>query len=146
MTDNPVPDDEGNDDEATTDPERSPMPPEDPETEPVHEGAGEAHPRVVTMALKRVGIPSPNYSSRGGSSVRLYVCTPLRAHDLPRPGGVFPEPGQRCLDRIGIDDTPNTVGKYVQRSGKAWTAAAANPYSIQAELCAFAEWGTATSG
>ena len=47
-------------------------------------------------------------------------------------------PGQRG----GIDDTTNTVGEYVQRSGKAWTAAAANPYSIQAELCAFAEWGS----
>ena len=44
MTDNPVPDDEGNDDEATTDPERWPMPAEDPETEPVHEGAESGPP------------------------------------------------------------------------------------------------------
>lgn len=35
------PDDEGNDDEATTqaDPERWPIPAKDPEEEPVHEGA-----------------------------------------------------------------------------------------------------------
>ena len=30
------------------------------------------------------------------------------------------------------------------RSGKAWTAADANPYSVQAELCAFADWDIAT--
>jgi hypothetical protein len=43
---------------------------------------------------------------------------------------------------VGVDDTPNTIGEYVQRPQKAWTAANANPVAIQAELCAFAAWST----
>ena len=46
----------------------------------------------------------------------------------------------------GIDDKPNLVGEYVTRSNKAWTAANANPYSIQTELCAFAKWGPSDWG
>jgi len=45
---------------------------------------------------------------------------------------------------VGIDDTPNTVGEYVDRNSKAWTASNANPVAVQAELCAFAAWDTAT--
>jgi hypothetical protein len=41
---------------------------------------------------------------------------------------------------VGIDDTANTVGEYVARGNKAWTAANANPVAVQAELCAFAAW------
>jgi hypothetical protein len=36
---------------------------------------------------------------------------------------------------VGIDDTVNTVGEYVTRDMKAWTAADANPVAVQAELC-----------
>lgn len=95
----------------------------------------------MKTALKRVGIPSPNYSSRGGSSVRLIVLhTAEGARTYQDLGAFFQNPASGVSSHVGIDDTPNTVGEYVQRSGKAWTAAAANPYSVQAELCAFAEW------
>jgi len=44
---------------------------------------------------------------------------------------------------VGIDDTAGTVGEYVRRDGKAWTASNANPVAVQAELCAFAKWDSA---
>src|SRR5215467_2106629 len=96
------------------------------------------------MALKRVGIPSPNYSSRGGSKVRLIVLhTAEGALTYQSLGSYFANPASQVSSHAGIDDTPNTVGIYVKRADKAWTAANANPYAIQAELCAFAEWDSA---
>jgi len=41
---------------------------------------------------------------------------------------------------VGADDTPNTIGEYVQRSDKAWTQANANPFCVSIELCGFAAW------
>jgi hypothetical protein len=97
------------------------------------------------MALKRVSIPSPNYSSRGGNAVRLIVLhTAEGATTYQSLGNYFANPSSGVSSHAGIDDTPNTVGEYVPRSGASWTAAAANGYSIQAELCAFAEWDAAT--
>jgi hypothetical protein len=97
------------------------------------------------MALKRVAIPSPNYSSRGGTGVRLIVLhTAEGATTYQSLGSYFANPASQVSSHVGIDDTPGTVGEYVPRSGKAWTAADANPYSVQAELCAFAEWDAAT--
>jgi hypothetical protein len=55
-------------------------------------------------------------------------------------GSYFQNPASGVSSHVGIDDTPNTVGEYVRRDGKAWTAGNANPWSIQAELCAFAAW------
>jgi hypothetical protein len=95
------------------------------------------------MALKRVDIASPNYSSRGGSNVRLVIVhTAQGATTIQSLGAYFANPASQVSSHTGIDDTPNTVGQYVQRPDKAWTAAAANPYSIQTELCAWAEWTT----
>jgi hypothetical protein len=58
-------------------------------------------------------------------------------------GNYFANPSSGVSSHVGIDDTPGTVGEYVRRDWKAWTAANANPWSIQAELCAFAEWDRA---
>lgn len=44
---------------------------------------------------------------------------------------------------MGIDDTAGEVGEYVTADKKAWTQGNANPYSVAAELCAFAEWDVA---
>lgn len=98
------------------------------------------------MALKRVAIPSPNYSSRGGSAVRLIVLhTAEGAANFRDLGSYFSNPASQVSSHVGIDDTPNEIGEYVEPvSGKAWTAANANPYSVQAELCAFADWSSAT--
>jgi len=97
------------------------------------------------MALKRVSIPSPNYSSRGGATVTTIVLhTAEGATDYQSLGSFFANPASGVSSHVGIDDTPNTVGEFVPRSGKAWTAANANPWSVQAELCAFADWDSAT--
>jgi N-acetylmuramoyl-L-alanine amidase len=91
--------------------------------------------------LRRVAIPSPNYSSRGGSTVTTIVLhTAEGALTYQSLGSFFQNPASGVSSHVGIDDTPNTVGEYVPRSGNAWTAAAANSWSVQAELCAFASW------
>jgi hypothetical protein len=50
-------------------------------------------------------------------------------------GNFFANPASGVSSHTGIDDTPNTIGVYVRREHKAWTAAGANPYAVQAELC-----------
>jgi hypothetical protein len=93
------------------------------------------------MTLQRVAIPSPNYSSRGGSAVRLIVVhTAEGATTYQSLGNYFASSASQVSSHVGIDDTPGVVGEYVRRDYKAWTAANANPYSVQAELCAFAAW------
>ena len=95
------------------------------------------------MTLERVRIPSPNYSSRGGAAVRLIVLhTAEGARTYQDLGAFFANPASGVSSHVGIDDTAAVIGEYVPRSGKAWTQANANPYSVAAELCAFAEWGS----
>jgi N-acetylmuramoyl-L-alanine amidase len=88
------------------------------------------------MTLNRVAIPSPNFSSRGGSKVRLIVIhTSEGATTYRSLGNFFASPSSGVSSHVGTDDTPNTVGEYVQRGNKAWTAANANPVAVQNELC-----------
>jgi N-acetyl-anhydromuramyl-L-alanine amidase AmpD len=99
---------------------------------------------MMTMALNRVWIPSPNYSSRGGSAVRLCVIhTAEGATTIESLGSWFANPSAEVSSHVGIDDKPGTVGEYVRADQKSWCAANANPYSIQAELCGFAAWSPA---
>ena len=94
------------------------------------------------MSLTRVSMPSPCYSSRGGEGVRLIVLhTAEGSTSIESLGAYFANPNTQASSHVGIDDKPNTVGEYVNRSQKAWTAANANPVAVQAELCAFASWG-----
>jgi hypothetical protein len=96
------------------------------------------------MALKRVPIWSPNYSSRGGSSVRLVVIhTAEGALTYQSLGSFFQSSSAGVSSHTGIDDTLGTIGEYVRRDQKAWTAANANPVAVQTELCAFAAWTSA---
>jgi N-acetylmuramoyl-L-alanine amidase len=93
------------------------------------------------MALERRPIPSPNYSSRGGASVRLIVIhTAEGARTIDELGNYFASSSSGVSSHVGIDDTPGVIGEYVKRGNKAWTAANANPVAVQAELCAFAKW------
>lgn len=88
------------------------------------------------MALKRVSLPSPNISSRGGAAVRLIVVhTSEGATTYQSLGSFFANPASQVSSHTGIDDTPGTIGEYCGRSNKAWTAANANPYAVQTELC-----------
>jgi hypothetical protein len=96
------------------------------------------------VALRRVSYPSPNYSSRGGATVTTIVIhTAEGARTIESLANWFANPANQVSSHTGIDDTPNTIAEYVPRSGKAWTAANANPWSIQTELCAFAAWDSA---
>jgi hypothetical protein len=96
------------------------------------------------MPLNRVWIPSPNYSSRGGSDVTTIVLhTAEGSTSIESLGSWFANPSSQVSSHVGIDDKANTVGEYVKRPNKAWTAASANPWAIQAELCAFAAWDSA---
>jgi hypothetical protein len=95
------------------------------------------------MSLKRVQIPSPNHSSRKGAAVRLIVLhTAEGALSIESLGSFFASPASQVSSHCGADDTPNTVGEYVQPAEKAWTVAAFNPISVNLELCAFASWTT----
>jgi hypothetical protein len=91
--------------------------------------------------LARVWIPSPNYSGRGGSAVRLIVLhTAEGALTYQSLGSFFASSSSGVSSHVGIDDTPGTVGESVRRDAKAWTQGNANPYAVSAELCAFASW------
>jgi len=96
------------------------------------------------MALKRVWMPSPNYSSRGGSAVRLIVVhTTEGARTIESLGSWFANSANQVSSHTGADDKANTVGEYVHRTNKAWTSSGANPVAVQIELCAFASWSAA---
>jgi hypothetical protein len=96
------------------------------------------------MALKRIQYPSPNYSSRGGSAVRLIVIhTAEGSRTIESLGSFFANPAAGVSSHAGADDKVNTIGVYVKRADKAWTASNANPVAVQLELCAFAAWDNA---
>jgi hypothetical protein len=96
------------------------------------------------VALNRVWLPSPNYSGRSGARVSTIVLhTAEGALTYQSLGNFFSSPSAGVSSHAGIDDTPGTVGEYVRRDYKAWTAANANPWAVQAELCAFAAWDAA---
>jgi hypothetical protein len=95
------------------------------------------------MALKRVWIPSPHYSSRGGAGVRLIVIhTAEGARTIESLGSWFQNPSANCSSHVGADDKPGTVGEYVRRPDKAWTQSEFNPVAASLELCGFASWST----
>lgn len=89
------------------------------------------------MPLHRVSLPSPNQSSRAGAAVRLIVIHSSEgAQTYQSLGSFFANPSSQVSSHTGIDNTtPNTVGEYVLRAAKAWTASNANPVAVQTELC-----------
>jgi hypothetical protein len=97
------------------------------------------------MALTRVWIPSPSYSSRGGSGVRLIVLhTAEGARTIEDLGHFFQNGANQVSSHTGADNQKNKVGEYVSRGNKSWTCAAFNPVAVQIELCAFASWSRET--
>jgi hypothetical protein len=94
------------------------------------------------MSLKRVWIPSPNYSSRGGSSVRLIVVHTAEGARTIESLGSFFQGDVGASSHTGADDKTNTVGEYVKRGNKAWTQSEFNPVAVSIELCGFASWST----
>jgi N-acetylmuramoyl-L-alanine amidase len=89
------------------------------------------------MALTRVWIRSPNYSSRGGSGVRLVVVhTAEGARSFRDLGNFFASSSAGVSSHVGIDDERGTIGEYVKRPDKAWTQGNYNPQCVSVELCA----------
>jgi hypothetical protein len=95
------------------------------------------------MSLKRVWIPSPNYSSRVGSGVRLIVVHTAEGARTIESLGSFFQGNVGASSHTGADDKINTVGEYVKRGNKAWTQSEFNPVAVAIELCGFASWSTA---
>ena len=88
------------------------------------------------MSLNRIWMGSPNYSSRGGATVRLIVIHSSEgAQSGSSLGSFFANPSSGVSSHTGIDATPNTCYEYVRRDQKAWTASSANPVAVQTELC-----------
>jgi hypothetical protein len=96
------------------------------------------------VTLQRVWIPSPNYSSRGGSGVRLIVLHTAEGSTTYESLGNYFQQDVGVSSHVGIDDKRGKVGEYVTRGNKAWTQGNANPVAVSAELCGFASWSTST--
>ena len=95
------------------------------------------------MPLKRIWIPSPNYSTRS-SAVRIIVLhTAEGARTYRSLGSFFSSSSSGVSSQVGIDDTVNTVGEYVKPDKKPWTQGQFNSTAVSAELCAFAAWDAA---
>jgi hypothetical protein len=101
------------------------------------------------MALKRVWMPSPNYSSRSGTVRLIVIHSSEGAQTYQSLGNFFASSSSQVSSHTGIDNSvAGTIGEYVKRPQKAWTAGNANSVAIQTELCtpsgASANWSTAT--
>ena len=93
------------------------------------------------MALKRIWMPSPNYSlGRSGSPRLLVTHTTEGAKTIESLGNFFANPEADVSSHAGADDKPNTIGTYVRRDNRAWTQADANSAAVSIEMCAFARW------
>jgi len=97
------------------------------------------------VAIEELWIPSPHYTaSRDAYNVAAFHTTQgaMRFRDL---GAWFQNPSAQCSSHHGADQYERGVfGAYVYENHTAWTAAGANRYSIQIELCAYAEWSRST--
>lgn len=88
------------------------------------------------MSLTRLWIPSPNYSGRGGSGVRLVVLhTTEGAQDIHSLGNYF-KGNVSASSHVGTDNNSSTtIGEYVKRPNAAWTVGNANSVSVNCEQC-----------
>lgn len=88
------------------------------------------------MSLTRVWMPSPNFY-QGNSGQRLLVIHSSEGSQTYQSlGNYFANPSVQASSHVGIDDkVRGTIGEYVQPSNSAWTAAGANEFARQAELC-----------
>lgn len=98
------------------------------------------------MAMSEVWMPSPNYSSRGGSKITTVVLhTTEGAMKIRDLGAWFAQPSAQCSSHHGADNYERGVlGAYVYESNKAWTQANANPWCLSLEMCAYASWSRDT--
>jgi len=83
--------------------------------------------------------PSPNYSSRNGTTVTgVVIHTAEGATDANALGAYFAQSSVQASSHVGIDDTKTVA--YVEPVFEAWTLRNGNPWTDNAEMCGFAEW------
>ena len=89
------------------------------------------------MAIKRVWLPSPCYSSRS-SAVRLVVVHNTEGiRDIYSLGNFFGNSTNKVSSHAGADNiNANLLGEYVKRGNSAWTQGDANGYCVALEQCA----------
>lgn len=88
------------------------------------------------MALARVQIPSPNYSSSRNRSQLLVVHTSEGATTFANLGNFLAQPSSQVSYQVGFDDTSSTqIGEYVKPPGKAWAAMNANDWGEHGCCC-----------
>ena len=89
------------------------------------------------MALKRIWKPSPNYSSRGGSSVRLVtVHTSEGAQTNGSLYNYISQASAQVSYSISVDNqSPGTCYEYVSRANKPWSQANYNPVAVTGCFC-----------
>jgi len=98
------------------------------------------HNPEALMPLRRVSIPSPNTGERRVSTRLIIIHTAEGARTFQQLGNYFASPDVKVSSQVGIDDTRGVIGEYVSSDVMSRAADSANPYSTQAELCAFAAW------
>lgn len=85
-----------------------------------------------------MGIPS---SSRGGTKARLVAVHTAESARTATSLRSYFDRTESASSHVAIDAT--TTLEMVPRSRAAWTLRNGNPYSVNAELCAFAAWSRA---
>lgn len=89
------------------------------------------------MAIKRVWKPSPNYSSRGGATVRLItVHTSEGAQTNQSLWNFISQASAQVSYNISVDNgSANELWEYVARGNKPWSQANYNPVGVTGCFC-----------
>jgi len=81
------------------------------------------------MALQRIWIPSPNYSSSRARNQVLVIHTSEGATTFRNLGNFLAQSSSQVSYAVGFDDTSATqIGEYVKPPNKSWSALAANDW------------------
>lgn len=83
--------------------------------------------------------PSPNYSSRNGTTVTgIVIHTAEGPTDADSLGAYFAQVKVQVSSHAGVDDTKRV--NYVDSAFEAWTLRNGNPWTDNLEMCGFASW------
>ncbi|HEU5026601.1 MAG TPA: N-acetylmuramoyl-L-alanine amidase [Spirillospora sp.] len=84
-------------------------------------------------------VPSPNYSSRNGTTVTgVVIHTAEGPTDADSLGEYFGQAKVQVSSHVGIDDEKRV--NYVDPKFEAWTLRNGNPWTDNLEMCGFASW------
>lgn len=91
------------------------------------------------MAAAPGSIPSPNYSSRNGTTVTgIVIHTAEGPTDADALGAYFAQVRVQVSSHAGADDSKRV--DYVDPKFEAWTLRNGNPWTDNLEMCGFASW------